>query len=272
LCNLQEIVTENIKYVDRHSFGNLRMLVRIPGTLHPKTKKYCTYVDLDNIRTANDILEWCLEHHVVNFGIKKLPDVRELIDIDYVPTRSDLEYEPKQWGSHKIPSNVFYFLKNLIRPCVVNILMIDKEPPHEVRTDLVTELMWLGYSENDVFEIIRKLNWVDFNEKITRYHIHKIFEKKLYPPSCKKLANYVYCTNCGWFYWWGVYNPLEWGSKKESHGGRGRNPAVTPMNSTQCEVARGDNETTPRVRAKEKFSLPDIKKLGGEIRCFGLLF
>jgi DNA primase large subunit len=82
-------------------------------------------------------------------------------------------------------------------------LVEDRDPPHMVRIDFVSELMFLGFNQEQVFHVIRELKWSDFNVKTTRTQIKQIYERKYLPPSCLKLKDFVSCSSCGWFYFWG---------------------------------------------------------------------
>ena len=129
----------------------------------------------------------------------------------------------------------------------------DPEPAHEVRTDFVAELYWLGYSEDEVVEIIRKLNWKDFDEKLTRYHVHKIFEKGLLPMSCSKLRNFVKCVKCGWFYYWTAREGL--GATPVP--GRTREGSRPNSNEGRNNAVSGEAMMTlDKFLLEEKFSLP----------------
>ena len=201
--DIQLSLSEGIEYVDRRIFGDVRRLVRVPGTLHPVTRRYCTYVPYDMLfEPAEKIVDWASRHHVIDIQIKKLPDIRELVDVDYIPSYEIVPCERPDFPRHSIPRDIYKFLSGIIRPCVAEVLAADRDPPHEIRTDLVAELYWLGYDEEDIVEIIRRLRWADFDEEITRYHVRKICEKALLPMSCSKLSTFVRCTKCGWNYFW----------------------------------------------------------------------
>jgi len=232
--DLQLSLTEGIEYIDTHCFGNVRQLVRVPGTRHPKTKHFCTYIPQDfDIDDPLGIVMWSKSHHVPIYHIDKLPDIKELVDVNYVPEYSIIKGERVDLA---IDLNIrVKMLKDIIRPCLYKRLLIDREPPHEIRTDLVAELYWLGFTEEQVFNIIRELNWTDFNPKLTKYHIHKIFEKKLLPMSCSRLSKFVKCTKCGWNYFWLDMMSPNRSSKNYSSEDEGGSPPLLLRSPSQCD-------------------------------------
>jgi hypothetical protein len=197
LKRIQYTLSNGIKSVDRHVIGDVRRLVRIPNTLNKNN--YCVPLpDTFIYWSISKIIDYAKSPHDINYEIKPV-DVRQLVDFDfdYIQYNIDIDL-PKQWN---LPSS-FKLVIPLIRPCLAQKLIEDRDPPHMVRLALVCELMWLGFSQEQIYHIIRELNWSDFNPKITRYHIKHIFEHKYLPPSCEKLKQYTNCKNCNWFYFW----------------------------------------------------------------------
>ena len=198
LRDVEDKYADGIKEIDRHLVGNLKALIRVPNTIHIKTGLFSVVVDdirRFRIKDARFVKEFDRE-------VKKY-DIKDMYDIEYVE-HSDM-YERngtsvKLEGSHEIKD--VSLLKNLIRPCVYKHITEHGEPDHMIRTDFVSELMFLGYSEEDVVKVISKLGWIDYDERKTRYHVRKIYEKGLYPMTCKEIKRYVDCFDCGWQYFW----------------------------------------------------------------------
>jgi hypothetical protein len=201
LKTIQNSLSNGIKSVDKHVIGDVRRLVRVPNTLNKNN--YCvplpdTFIYWDVVK----IIDYAKSPHDINYDVKPV-DVRQLadFDFDYIQHNIDIDL-PKRW---ELPSS-FKLVIPLIRPCLAQKLIEDRDPPHMVRLALVTELMWLGFNQEQVYHVIRELNWKDFNPKITRYHIKHIFEHRYLPPSCSKLKEYTRCKNCNWFYFWDKMN------------------------------------------------------------------
>jgi len=197
LKTIQSSLANGIESVDKHVIGDARRLVRVPNTLNKNN--YCvplpeSFVDW----SVSKIIDYAKTTHDINYDVKPI-DVRQIVDFDFDYIQYNLDIDlPKQW---ELPSK-FKLIIPLIRPCLAQKLIEDRDPPHMVRVALVCELMWLGFNQEQIFHIIRELNWADFDPKITRYHIRHIFEHKYLPPSCQKLREYTHCKNCGWFYFW----------------------------------------------------------------------
>lgn len=202
------IDTLKLKHVDKQMIGSVRHKIRLPNTLRPPLNaSYCTYLPRDFIEwDINDIIHWSKSMHCPEYYYTKLRDVREFMDCQRIYEYEAVEIE--SFAKHSIPLNIVKMLSNLIRPCIL-LQVLDSDPSHFARTAFVSELVWLDYDVDTIVEIIRRLNWSDFNERITRYHVRKIWEKKLFPPSCRKLREQGLCigSKCqfypGIFYWWG---------------------------------------------------------------------
>jgi len=146
-----------LKFVDRQLFGDIRRLIRIPGTLHPKTGllaftiKSCKGQPLDL-------------HKFITNG---LPDAEVRVN-------------------SKIKVRHPY-------PCVEEIIRNDPEPPQLIRFTYVIHRLSEGYTTKEILEEIRSFGWVDFNERITLYQIKHIANGGYYPLSCESIKQLGYC-------------------------------------------------------------------------------
>lgn len=200
--DFQETFSDGLKTVDRRVIGDVRRMVRYPNTLNVAGKRYCVplpsgWQEWD----VEKIVDYSLEPRNIEFNVDFV-DVERIVDVDYHQPINLPKIDLKPWN---LPHGAKIALM-LLRPCVANVLLSDSEPPHVVRLDMVSELMWLGWSEEQVVTAIKQLAWKDFNESVTRYQVSHIFRKRYLPPSCSKLKHYVACNNCGWYYWWGRFD------------------------------------------------------------------
>jgi len=202
LRDIQESLAGDIKEADRHVFGDVRRKVRFPNTLN--STNYATPLPPDFTSwSLSQVIDWAKTPKNVEYDVK-LVDIETLTDIDVTHYNNYYSSRQAPTSTYNAPISVQSVLR-LLRPCVAEVLLKDREPPHMVRVDMVAELMWLGFTEEQIVEFIKMLGWVDFDEKTTRYQVHHIFSRKYRPLSCSKLKDFVRCTKCGWFYWWGVY-------------------------------------------------------------------
>lgn len=198
---LQEMITNGIGFVDTHSFGNVRALVRVPNTMN--RTNYCTYLPHDFVDwSIRKIVRWAKEPHKFkpkDFGLRIVDDVRNFLDFE-VCEHYEVDY-PEFPKMDNLPSNLKY-LSNLIRPCLIPYFQNEKEPCHIMRVNLVSELMWLDFTEEQIHNLIKNMGWIDYDERITKYQINNIFKNRTRPMSCKNLKRYVKCFKCGWRYCW----------------------------------------------------------------------
>lgn len=205
LKEVQLSFVEDYKCVDRQKIGVINTMIRVPNTLNIKRKRWCCYLPLHFVEwTLKEILEYAQAPHYLTYKYngQRYPLVTDLagitlknINIKEVKITEDFEEAPP-----KVPP--LHLLKDLIRPCVYEELIRNRNPAHFVRLSLVAELRHLGFTQKQVFEICKSLRWADFDPDYTMYQIQDIYERKLLPPSCKTLRKYVRCTNCGWYYFW----------------------------------------------------------------------
>lgn len=199
LLDFQENLTDGLETVDRHGFGDVRRMVRVPNTLNGS--RYCTYLPLEFVRwEMGDILKYAERRHNHEYALRIEKSILDLSSLRPNPTDVGCGLRNKT----KLPANgngTYEFLVNIVRPCIAESA-VSSNPPHIVRVDLVSELIWLGYGPEEVCSFISGLKWEDYDPNITRYHVQQIASHRYLPVSCRKLRWYVNCTQCGWRYFW----------------------------------------------------------------------
>ncbi|UYL64948.1 MAG: hypothetical protein EJNHJLOP_00059 [Methanophagales virus PBV082] len=200
-------LTKELQFVDTHLFGNVRGMLRVPNTLH-SSRHYAIPLTQEEL-VKLDVLDIVRMSRMVRDIDEVVRDERSVIDIADEVQVSHISHH----NSSSIPSvqNTeigdigMDVVRELVRECVVDELLVNSEPAHLLRVDFVSELMFAGFSEEDVIRIFTRYFsfWDDFDVEITRYQIHHIFQHKYLPLSCRKLRKYVRCRgNCGWWYLW----------------------------------------------------------------------
>lgn len=196
-----------LEYFDEQIYGDTRRIMRVPGTIHPKTGLWCCQVDPDS--SLPDILAKSKNPQpVVTFpqGKEKFIDFcrrnhikRERgMSINFTGT-SFAPYNPKEGDFEK-------FLKTIIpRPCVHNALMTNN-PPHNIRLEAVVTLMQNGYDMMFTINFMRKVSshysWVNRDPNIQNYHIGYIYQHPGYQVHrCARLREEGLCIgkNCDMF-------------------------------------------------------------------------
>lgn len=201
-----------LKHLDAQTGYKIGGWIRLPGTIHPLTKHYAiplTYEDIE--KGLSHIIELSKRPYCPTIDFSRIPpDPRDYVLRVPLPEYMTAE-SPQDSISTTIPENIVKYLKQIIRPCVLQAVLVDN-PTHFARTQFVTELCWLWFSEKDIVDIIEKLHWDDYDRRITSYHVRKICEKVrdriLYPASCRLLQNRLMCLgkSCPYYpfynYWW----------------------------------------------------------------------
>jgi len=173
------------EFLDRRSQS--RQMIRMVNTINPKTGLYCSYVpDLSRFNPRE-----CTKP-------TPLPNIIKTINNDIFQIYCDLipdtpVYKNTEKKLPNIPSSNFNYLGNVIRPCLYHVLKYDRNPLHELRTELVSELMWSGVKKERIIEITKSLNWKDYDKDKNEYQINKIFKKELFPMTCEHIKQYLEC-------------------------------------------------------------------------------
>jgi len=141
---------------DSQIFGDVRRLIRIPGTYHRKGG---------------------LCQILYEGGHKEL-DISQYVP-NTIPTNGVIK------GNYQEVYHEY--------PCVEVIVREDPEPPQLIRFAFVILRLAEGKSIQEIFEEIRGFGWIDFDEHKTLYQINHIASRDYKPPSCKTLQDLGYC-------------------------------------------------------------------------------
>ena len=198
LRSVQSTITHGIDNVDTQLFGDVRRLIRVPNTFNKV--RYA-------VPLPSDWYEWDIGY-ILDYAKEPRctftkPKRHLVVDIDGIKERRKPPEGTSEYQFSIKPEGVYVLLSYLIRPCIVEELMSNRNPPHFIRFNLVAELMWLGFKPNEVHEFIRQMNWSDYDPEKTEYYINHIYTWQYYPEHCNSLkARGIKCTNCGWYCWW----------------------------------------------------------------------
>jgi len=198
LRSVQSTITHGIDNIDTHLFGDVRRLIRVPNTFN-KVRYAVPLPGSWHEWDIGDILDYAKEprHRFTK------PRRALTVDIDGIKQPRNHIRDSGGYPFSFKPEGVYILLSYLVRPCIVEELMTNSNPPHFIRFNLVAELMWLGFKEYEVHEFIKQMNWDDYKPERTEYYINHIYMWQYYPEQCNLLrARGVKCTNCGWHCWW----------------------------------------------------------------------
>ena len=91
------------------------------------------------------------------------------------------------------PSKPDEYLKRLLRPCLYTMIRT-KNPSHIVRREAAVNLLTIGRSPEEIFDLFRRLNWADWNPETTAYQISTCLN--LHHASCSLLRKNGIPTRC----------------------------------------------------------------------------
>lgn len=181
----------NLKTCDPQIFGDIRRLIRIPGSLHAGKFKKVKKKGWQRIDGGG-------------YAMSMKHTDGELLDIDEIfdDTYPDYEFE-------NINGNCSYTIPLHPLPCV-DTNMDNKEPGHLIRYSYVTYHLKTGKTPEEIYSMLeerhsegKKYEWDDWSKGYTLTQIMHIASNDNYNPlSCKSLKSMGYCigTECPYYY------------------------------------------------------------------------
>ncbi len=174
-------------FFDTHVMGDIDRLTRVPETLRPDNdnKTYCAFMPYASFEDLHISDIYTLIKNPVRFNYPTLKE-KKLTDIPVVEKIKFhiIERPPITQSMENLDNNI---LKNIIRPCLFRHLNVP-EPLHTVRVAATVDLLRF-YSIEEIISLYSKLNWVDWDEDLTRRYIDGIKNKNFNSYSCSKLRS-----------------------------------------------------------------------------------
>lgn len=184
--NVQRYFKEllNLSTCDPAIFGDIRRLIRIPGTVH--CGKFKRIKGKGWIRVGEGSYCETISHNIGN----KL----NLNELD-TPEYPEYEFEESNGNGHSRNSNLWY-------PCIDEV-MNEREPPQLIRYSYVAYRLLNGELPEDIINDLedkhsegKLYEWDDWNLDYTSNQVNHIASKGDYQPlSCKSLQTLGYCKN-----------------------------------------------------------------------------
>lgn len=169
----------NLKTSDKQIFGDIRRLIRIPGTMHGGR-----FEKVDNKWKRVGFGGLC---KTVAYSPGELLDLDELIEED---DYEFIDYDKSNSNGKNMPD--YLCLKRHIN---------NEEPPQVIRYSYVAMLLNKGYDMDEVIDILRndhgpgsKYPWVDWDEDYTvKQVMHITYAGCYHPLHCEQLKYQGYC-------------------------------------------------------------------------------
>lgn len=164
--------------------------------------------------------EWLLElsevpRPDVTVGATERPDM-PLYD-DYTRDQRAVTMRPDRPSveGEIADDDVDWYIKELLQlPCMYENILLDPEPPHEVRLNSAVLMFNIGMTPDEVLEVFAAIGWSDWDRSVTRQQLEHAYRKGYSDMSCETLRKEGFCTrqeepeNCETFGWSG--GEVEW--------------------------------------------------------------
>lgn len=186
--------------IDPKIIGDVRRFSRIPNTLRPpENRAYCTYLDPYKFpkMSITDVYKAIKHKNTFAYQLKSYTTLK---DIEIHPQLSSFLINCNGNGNGNGNGHTTFNrnldtkdLEQALRPCLFKY-MLSPEPRHDVRVAATADLIGSGFSDEEIFNMYKKLKWVDFDPATTEYQIEHC------KPICwdkSKLKEKGICFNCG---------------------------------------------------------------------------
>jgi hypothetical protein len=192
-----------LDYADKHSFGVLRQIVRVPTTLHVdkfgvKNGRYCRYLTKRefekgvqhsvHLAKTPGILPENLKSDIT-FGelASFVPNYLKVYEQNNGFEQSNVKIERTREEISSV---------NVVAPVCLNVGIQDWNPTHITRFETTAWCKFIGFSNAAILDLYSRLGWRDFGEGCTKYQISRIRPRL---PVCAKLkvvTDSKYCGSC----------------------------------------------------------------------------
>jgi len=197
LANLERSLIKGLDTIDTHLIGNVSAMIRVPNTLNDG--RYCTPLPFEFRKMSlQEILDYSKTQHTINIFPGEFKTIQELAGDFKSPQRNNREEFKDEIKVSSVPN--MEILEELIRPCIIKEIQ-KSNPCSTARLDFVSEMMFATFTPKQILDVIRGLDWENFDERMTQYQIKKVFEKRLKPYSNSKLKEAFGCDSDS-YYWW----------------------------------------------------------------------
>lgn len=189
-----------LRTTDKMVFGQPARLMRIVGSRHQNTQRYCVEIPRAMLARA-DI------HEIVSYSAEprahiEAPTPRETLAETVARLRPNLHIEHRvaletATVPYMPPTDIF--IKAILpRPCIHTEIMTHN-PKHLARVEACSNLVKLGFDYEWICQffddVAKQAGWVDRNPGITAYHVQQIMGKGGYEPrSCSNIRADGYCV------------------------------------------------------------------------------
>jgi len=200
-----EGITNSLKFetVDRHLFGDLRRVMRMPTTVYINSKgqangHYCRYL------TKEDFEKGILHIKQISKTPGELPqkpkgtmlfqEFVEHIDNYWKHVFSATNNGTMQFNMNRTQSGIKTFF--VIAPTCLRQHIGDINPKHIIRFETSCWLKLIGFDNISIYNFYEKLRWRDWDRQMTRYQVRRA---KIRPPRCSKIRSIIgdkYCNEC----------------------------------------------------------------------------
>lgn len=107
-------------------------------------------------------------------------------------------------------ADIRWLLERLIRmPCMVERLVDDPNPDHDVRVNATVMLLNVGLNPQTVVDLFERVGWIDFDRQRTREYVRGIYRSGYSDQNCQTLRSKGLCVrsedpeSCSCFGWSG---------------------------------------------------------------------
>lgn len=191
----------DLNTLDRVPIGDVHRIMRIPNChrMYNSRKCYIRTIPISPEELLNwevdDLLDESIDGRVPEIPVNGRPEM-EVYEEYTGSSNQNIHREPIELNdSVKLEDDyVEWLLKEaLTLPCMWKRIM-QPNPSHQVRRNAAVMLFNYGMEPEEVLNIFRRLNWVDWDKDITKKQLKNIYNNKYADMSCDTLQSQGLCV------------------------------------------------------------------------------
>lgn len=183
----------DLQTLDPRPIGDVQRIVRLPNTQRYENDKptgiYTVPLRSDEMAslTSSSLIRMSSRPRQLNVSE---PDSRPSLTVyeEYVGQgRTPVPHRPTRGADQDRAEDAEFIIEEMIpMPCIEE-RALSKSPRHKVRFNVAVMLFNLGYEPQEVYEVIRGLNWTDFEPEMTKKQLKQIWQTGYSESSCETL-------------------------------------------------------------------------------------
>lgn len=183
----------DLQTLDPKPVGDVQRIVRLPNTQRYEDDKptgvYTVPLQTEEMAslTVSDLIR--LSDRPRDLNVSE-PDSRPSLTVydEYIGSgKQAIPHRPTREADQDRSEDAEFIISEMISMPCIRERALSKSPRHKVRFNVAVMLYNLGYKPQEVYEVIRGLNWTDFEPEMTKKQLKQIWKTGYSESSCETM-------------------------------------------------------------------------------------